>query len=386
MSGKEDQKADAGADYSMDHHSGQPADADMVIRRTEEKDLPEVLAIYEHARSFMRENGNPRQWGDRWPPEELIRKDISLGKSYVCEKKGEILATFFYNAGKKVEPTYSVIDGKFTGSDEYGVVHRIAVSGNGHGVGSFCIDWAYLRCGRNLRMDTHPDNKVMQHTLLKNGFRYCGIIHVEEDDDPRYAYEKYPERCGEEYYLKNVLLTRYHDEEWGKPEHDEQRLYEMFVLELFQAGVSWELLLRKRENFRRDFDGFDPVKIAAYGPEKVGELMQDPGIIRNRRKIEAAIGNAKVVLKLREEFGSFSEYLWHFTGGKSILEGMSVTRNQLSDDVAKDMKKRGIRFAGSVTVFSFLQAVGIIYSHEPKCFCYERDGAESFRDNRYPSI
>lgn len=353
----------------------------MEIRKTEERDLPEVLAIYRYARTFMREHGNPRQWGDKWPPEALIREDIRRGKSYVCEADGRVEATFFYDEGENVEPAYSVIDGSFTGPARYGVVHRIAASENGHGAGSFCVNWAVSQCG-NLRIDTHPDNLVMQNMLQKNGFRYCGIVHIPEDDDPRYAYEKVV-RCGERYYLKNERLTRYHDEEWGKPEHDEQKLYEMFVLELFQAGVSWELLLRKRENFRSAFDNFDAEKIAAYGPEKIDALMQDPGIIRNRRKIEAAIGNARVVLKLREEFGSFSNYLWHFTENRSIPERMDAVTDQLSDDVSKDMKKRGIRFAGSVTVFSFLQAVGILYCHDPECLCFHRDHAETFAQNHY---
>lgn len=190
-------------------------------------------------------------------------------------------------------------------------------------------------------------------------------------------------RCGEEYYLKNELLTRYHDEEWGRPSRDEQFLYEMFLLEFFQAGLSWETILRKRENFRRAFDGFDVVKIAAYGQEKVEQLMQDPGIIRSRKKIEAAISNAKVVLEIKKEFGSFSTYLWHFTENRSIIEDPGRTTDRLSDDVSKDMKERGIRFAGSVTVYSFLQAVGIIYCHDRKCFCYRRDGAENFEGNRY---
>ena len=130
--------------------------------------------------------------------------------------------------------------------------------------------------------------------------------------------------------------------------------------------LSWSF---SRQVFRGNFafDNFDAEKIAAYGPEKIDALMQDPGIIRNRRKIEAAIGNARVVLKLREEFGSFSNYLWHFTGNRSIPERMDAVTDQLSDDVSKDMKKRGIRFAGSVTVFSFLQAVGILYCHDPEC-------------------
>lgn len=164
----------------------------LTIRKTEEKDLPEVFAIYDHARKFMKEHGNPRQWGDKWPPENLIREDIRRGKSYICEADGKIAAAFFYDCGKDVEPGYTHIeDGKFTGPEVYGVVHRIAVAGNGHGVGSFCINWAFLQSGGNLRMDTHPDNKIMQHTLKKIGFQYCGIIHVVEDNDPRYAYEKY---------------------------------------------------------------------------------------------------------------------------------------------------------------------------------------------------
>ncbi len=170
----------------------------------------------------------------------------------------------------------------------------------------------------------------------------------------------------------------YHDKEWGRPEHDEGKLCEMFFLELFQAGLSWSLLLRKRENFRKAFDGFDVNAIAAYDEAKIDNLMQDSGIVRNRAKIEAAVSNARVVLKIQKEWGSFSEYLWHFTGGKTILEDISVTRDAISDDVSKDMKKRGVRFAGSVTIFSFLQAVGIIYSHSRDCFCWRRDEASSF--------
>lgn len=175
------------------------------------------------------------------------------------------------------------------------------------------------------------------------------------------------------------VYLKYHDEEWGKPEHNEQKLYEMFLLELFQAGLSWILLLNKRENFRRAFDGFDVRKIAAYDEPKVTELLKDEGIIRSRAKIEAAIHNARIVLDIKKEFGSFSKYLWHFTDGQSIIEDISVTRDDLSDRVSADMKKRGIKFAGSVTIFSFLQAVGIIYSHDKCCFCYARDGADKFK-------
>lgn len=184
------------------------------------------------------------------------------------------------------------------------------------------------------------------------------------------------ETAGKEY------LT-YHDESWGRPTHDEKTLCGLFIVELFQAGLSWLLLLRKFENFRRAFDGFDVEKIASYGDDKIEELMQDKGIVRNRAKIEAAVNNCKIILNIRKEFGSFSEYLWHFTEGKSIIEPVSVTRDPLSDDIAKDLKSRGMRFCGSVTIFSFLQGVGIIYSHSPECFCYKRDRADEFVNNKY---
>lgn len=162
----------------------------MEIRLAEEKDLPEILEIYEHARAFMAEHGNPRQWGmTKWPPEPLLLQDIRNRNLYVCAKDGITAAVFFYKAGHSVEPTYRKIEGSWTGDEDYGVVHRIASSGKVRGAGSFCINWAYQQCG-HLRMDTHPDNTVMQNLLTRLGFRRTGIIHVEEDNDPRYAYEK----------------------------------------------------------------------------------------------------------------------------------------------------------------------------------------------------
>ncbi len=165
----------------------------MEVRKTRESDLPEVMEIYHRARKFMAENGNPRQWGiTQWPPEELIRQDIQQGKSYVCSQNEEIAAVFYYDYGERVESDYDVIaEGSWQGADCYGVVHRIASSGKVKGAGAFGILWAYDQCGM-LRMDTHPDNKVMQNLLTKLGFQYRGIIHVKEDTDPRYAYEKLP--------------------------------------------------------------------------------------------------------------------------------------------------------------------------------------------------
>lgn len=190
-------------------------------------------------------------------------------------------------------------------------------------------------------------------------------------------------RCSEEWTGGDPLLIRYHDEEWGKPEHDEKKLTELFLLELFQAGLSWSIILHKRENFRKAFDDFDLKKIAAYDEAKVESLMQDAGIIRNRKKIEACIHNASIILKIRKEYGSFSSYIWHFTDGKSIIEEIHVTRDALSDDVSRDLKKRGMKFAGTVTVYSFLQAGGIVYSHTKDCFRYAEDHASAFEANRY---
>lgn len=164
----------------------------------------------------------------------------------------------------------------------------------------------------------------------------------------------------------------YHDEEWGTPIRDERDMYALFLLELFQAGLSWITLLKKREAFRAAFDDFDVEKIARYGEEKIASLLQDAGIIRSRGKIEAAVSNAKIVLALRREFGSFCGYLWSFSDGKVVLspDGRPRTTSPLSDRMAEDMKRRGMRYAGSVTIHSFLQAAGIVNEHEPACYRY----------------
>ncbi len=164
----------------------------MEIRHTTEKDFNRIMEIYAYARQYMAETGNPNQWGPtNWPPEDLIHEDIKAGNSYVCIENDRIIGTFYFSHGRNIEPTYAVIkDGAWTGSEYYGVVHRIAGDGSVKGTGAFCINWAYEQCG-HLRIDTHGDNTVMQNLLLKLGFRKCGIIHVVEDDYPRFAYEKY---------------------------------------------------------------------------------------------------------------------------------------------------------------------------------------------------
>ncbi|MBQ6321482.1 MAG: GNAT family N-acetyltransferase [Lachnospiraceae bacterium] len=163
----------------------------MLIRKTKEEDLSRMLEIYAHARQFMSDHGNPRQWAMRnWPPEELLRNDILQGDSYVCEHEGRVRGTFFFIQGKDVEPNYRIIrDGAWMDESPYGVIHRIATDGSVKGTGAFCINWAFEQCS-HLRIDTHGDNKVMQNLLTKLGFTYCGIIYVKEDSDPRLAYEK----------------------------------------------------------------------------------------------------------------------------------------------------------------------------------------------------
>ena len=164
----------------------------MEIRKANEADLDRMMEIYVRAREFMAAHGNPRQWAAAgWPPEALIRKDIEEARSYVCiGADGRIVGTFALLYGKDVEPTYAKIyDGSWYDDSPYGVVHRIASDGSVHGVGAFCINWAWEQC-RHLRMDTHGDNVVMQHLLEKLGFERCGVIYVEKDNDPRIAYER----------------------------------------------------------------------------------------------------------------------------------------------------------------------------------------------------
>ncbi len=166
------------------------------------------------------------------------------------------------------------------------------------------------------------------------------------------------------------IYIRYHDDEWGVPVYEDEKLFEMLLLECFQAGLSWITILKKREAFRKAFDGFDREKIAAYGEDKVEALMQDAGIIRNQRKIQAAVLIAGVFGEIQKEFGSFSAYIWGFTNGEIVRnqDGVPKTTTELSDRVSKDLKRRGMRFVGSVTIYSYLQAVGVVDDHEPGCW------------------
>ncbi|MBE5972953.1 MAG: DNA-3-methyladenine glycosylase I [Lachnoclostridium sp.] len=170
--------------------------------------------------------------------------------------------------------------------------------------------------------------------------------------------------------LKNPAYIEYHDKEWGVPEHDDRMLFELLILENFQAGLSWECVLNKRPAFREAFNQFDLKAVCEYNEDKITELLQNEKLIRNRLKMHAAVTNAKVFRKIQEEFGTFDRYIWHFTDGKISYE-IGETRSELSDAVSKDLKKRGMKFVGTTIVYSYLQAIGVIYSHEEGCFLYK---------------
>ena len=171
---------------------------------------------------------------------------------------------------------------------------------------------------------------------------------------------------------KSELYIAYHDREWGRPEHNDRKLFEMLILEGFQAGLSWLTILKKREAFRTAFDDFEPAVVAGYGSEKVDALMADAGIVRSRAKIQAAIQNAKVFLAIQKEFGSFDCYLWGFSDGQPIVNRDDVfhTTTDLSDRISRDLKRRGMKFVGSTIIYSYLQATGIVNDHELACFCH----------------
>jgi len=174
----------------------------------------------------------------------------------------------------------------------------------------------------------------------------------------------------------NDLYMQYHDQEWGVPVFDDQKQFEFLVLESAQAGLSWLTVLKKRENYRAAYDGFDPIKVAAYDQAKVEELINNPGIIRNRKKIEASINNAKLFLELQKEFGSFCNYLWGFVNNQPIINNFAVmaevpATTELSDRISKDLKKRGFKFLGSTIIYAHMQAVGLVNDHLTTCFRHQ---------------
>jgi DNA-3-methyladenine glycosylase I len=173
----------------------------------------------------------------------------------------------------------------------------------------------------------------------------------------------------------NELAIRYHDEEWGVPCHDDGKLFEFIILEGAQAGLSWDTILRKRENYRTAFDGFNVNKVATYTDKRIAKLLNNEGIIRNRLKIASAVSNARAYLKVQEDLGSFDKYMWSFVGGKPIVnkwrESSQIpARSEISDAISKDMKHRGFNFVGSTIMYAFMQATGIVNDHLTSCFRY----------------
>ena len=166
------------------------------------------------------------------------------------------------------------------------------------------------------------------------------------------------------------LYIKYHDEEWGIPVYDDRELFELLVLESFQAGLSWLCVLNKREAFRRVLDNFEPSKISEYSEEKISTLLANKEIIRSRRKIEAIINNASIFLKIQKEWGSFSKYIWHFTDNKIIknIDDNFKTTSPLSDEISDELRRRGMKYTGSVIIYSYLQAIGVINDHEICCY------------------
>lgn len=168
--------------------------------------------------------------------------------------------------------------------------------------------------------------------------------------------------------LSHELLIPYHDKEWGVPVHNDRLLFEMLNLEGAQAGLSWLIILRKREGYKKAFDGFDPKKIAKYDAKKQASLLKDERIVRNRLKINAVVENAKAFLKVQREFGSFDRYIWTFVGGRTLKNSKFQTENEASQQMSGDLKKRGFKFVGSTICYAFMQAVGMINDHSSKCF------------------
>jgi DNA-3-methyladenine glycosylase I len=184
-------------------------------------------------------------------------------------------------------------------------------------------------------------------------------------------------RCA---WASNPLSVLYHDEEWGVPSHDDRRLFEFLILEGAQAGLSWDTILQKRENYRAALDGFDPQRVARYDRRKLQSLLRNPGIVRNRLKIASTVQNAKAFLKVQEEFGSFDRYIWQFVAGKPLVNARRSlkqlpARTPQSDAISRDLKKRGFNFVGSTICYAYMQAVGMVNDHLVECYRYQQLGS-----------
>lgn len=171
---------------------------------------------------------------------------------------------------------------------------------------------------------------------------------------------------------KSELYVKYHDEEWGVPKHEDRELFELLILESFQAGLSWLTVLKKRNAFKKAYDNFDVIKVSQYNNTKIEKLLNNPDIIRSKSKITASITNAKIFIKIQKEFGTFANYIWGFTKNRVIKNNTNIipVSTELSDKISKDLKKRGMKYVGTIIVYSYLQAIGVVNDHETDCFKY----------------
>ena len=169
---------------------------------------------------------------------------------------------------------------------------------------------------------------------------------------------------------KSELYVKYHDEEWGVPKHEDRELFELLILESFQAGLSWLTVLKKRNAFKKAYDNFDVIKVSQYDNTKIEKLLNNPDIIRSKSKITASITNAKIFIKIQKEFGTFANYIWGFTKNRVIKNNTNIipVSTELSDKISKDLKKRGMKYVGTIIVYSYLQAIGVVNDHEKNCF------------------
>lgn len=188
-------------------------------------------------------------------------------------------------------------------------------------------------------------------------------------------------RCA--WVSDDELYIQYHDREWGVPQHDDQKLFELLILEGAQAGLSWYTILKKRENYRQAFDNFEAKKIAGYDNKKIQELLNNQGIVRNHLKIESTVRNAKAILEIQKNYGSFNQYIWSFVGGKPIVNKFNELKDipaktDISDKMSKNLKKQGFNFVGSTICYAFMQAVGMVNDHTVDCFRYEQVSSDEY--------
>lgn len=287
---------------------------------------------------------------------EAVKRDVEAGVVYVLREAGKVVGTVTLNDCE---------------------INRLFVlpEHQGKGYGGMLMDFAeqhlFERCGAIRLSASRPSEGL----YLMRGYEVVDSREIKTDsgDVLHYEYMEKKNRCS--WPGTDPLYIDYHDNEWGRPLHDDTKLFELLILEGAQAGLSWITVLKKREAYRKAFDGFDPHLVAQYDEAKVEELMANEGIIRNRLKINSAITNAQCFLKVVDEYGSFDNYIWSYVGGVPLVNRCAKTEDipattPLSDQISKDLKKRGFKFVGSTIVYAYMQSIGMVNDHLVTCFAY----------------